>query len=79
MAWLVHLDHVVAVVGYTQDAWLVRSSWGSSWGEGGYIRLTRKNDNVTFVNTSPSEGDACRPFPKQQHVKGECGLLFDPS
>ena len=33
------LDHAVLLVGYTANAWIVKNSWGPSWGENGYIRL----------------------------------------
>lgn len=28
--------HAVAVVGWTKDSFIIRNSWGTSWGDGGY-------------------------------------------
>jgi len=38
-----NLDHAVIVVGWgtsgSTEYWTVRNSWGTSWGEKGYIRM----------------------------------------
>jgi C1A family cysteine protease len=40
-------NHCVQIVGINQeeDYWLVRNSWGSSWGENGYIRMKLVSTN----------------------------------
>jgi cathepsin L len=73
------LDHGVQLVGYTKEAWIVRNSWGPNWGEKGYIRISRASDSKTFKDTKPSDGVACYPYPEEQTVGGECGILFDTS
>ena len=35
------IDHAVTIVGYTKDAWIIKNSWGPTWGEDGYLLLER--------------------------------------
>ena len=38
------LNHVVQLVGYTDEFWIVKNEWGQDWGENGYIRITRNSN-----------------------------------
>jgi len=44
----IDINHVVVLDGYGSDPvlgdyWLIRNSWGTSYGENGYIRLARES------------------------------------
>lgn len=56
-------NHAVLVVGYGADPssgekfWIVKNSWGNSWGEKGFFRIRRGNDECAI------ESMAVQSFP----------------
>eukprot|EP00933_Yihiella_yeosuensis_P033040 TRINITY_DN2674_c0_g1_i2.p1 TRINITY_DN2674_c0_g1~~TRINITY_DN2674_c0_g1_i2.p1 ORF type:complete len:387 (+),score=99.53 TRINITY_DN2674_c0_g1_i2:97-1257(+) len=83
------IDHAVLAMGYGRDHetgmdyYLIRNSWGSSWGEsGGYIRLQRLKDDEgdaghCGTDHNPKAGVGCDGGPPTLPVCGMCGVLSD--
>ncbi|VDN01149.1 unnamed protein product [Thelazia callipaeda] len=49
-------NHAVLIVGYDGTKkripyWLIKNSWGTSWGDNGYMKLIRNNHNTCGVAT----------------------------
>lgn len=79
------IDHAVMLIGYGHtdsklNYWTLQNSWGKDWGEGGYIRMLRKDDEETKHcgwDDDPMIGSGCEGSPPEVYVCGMCGLLYD--
>lgn len=69
-----------------EDYYLIRNSWGSGWGENGYIRIKRGEDDSTncVMDDEPLLGIGCELDDNGYQVDvqpvqvcGESAVLFD--
>lgn len=80
------INHAVVLAGYGEDAgkiyWLIQNSWGSFWGEGGFIRMQRQKTDKEEAgycgwDRSPEVGSGCKGGPSKVWMCGTCGILYD--
>ena len=63
-----YVNHWAVIQGYGTDGvtgmdyWLVRNSWGTDWGENGFVRIA--------MTTEPADG--------MGRMIGICGVGYDP-
>jgi len=80
-----NIDHAVQLVGYGtmggKDYWLVRNSWGASWGEQGYIKIERfgEGKEPCGIDARPGDGFGCAGGPSTIQVCGTSGILSGSS
>eukprot|EP00927_Polykrikos_kofoidii_P072269 TRINITY_DN68403_c0_g1_i1.p1 TRINITY_DN68403_c0_g1~~TRINITY_DN68403_c0_g1_i1.p1 ORF type:complete len:465 (-),score=62.19 TRINITY_DN68403_c0_g1_i1:234-1520(-) len=77
------LGHAVVLVGFggkgDKKYWKIQNSWGSDWGENGFIRLKRWTSEEKFcgIDNQPRKGVGCIGGPDEVPVCGMCGMLYD--
>lgn len=80
------INHAVVLVGYGETPtghkyWLIQNSWGDQWGEGGFLRLSRRTNTAEQRycgwDNAPQDGSGCADGPSRVRVCGACGILYD--
>jgi len=46
-----YTDHSVLLIGYTETEWIIKNSWSTSWGLGGFGYISRNADNDCCIGS----------------------------
>jgi len=57
------LDHAITAIGYTEDYFIVKNSWGTTWGQDGYVWISSSTEYNNGLG-------ACGIFSQPQYPKG---------
>mmetsp|Transcript_115231 Transcript_115231/g.229561 ORF Transcript_115231/g.229561 Transcript_115231/m.229561 type:complete len:438 (+) Transcript_115231:68-1381(+) len=79
------INHAVVLVGFGTVGgakyWHIQNSWGPNWGEAGFIKLLRRNEESENAycgwDHKPEMGTGCQGGPSEVYVCGSCGILYD--
>ena len=75
-------NHAVEIVDYSRDDpnyrgtpyWVVKNSWGDMWGEGGYFRIARGQNQLTVFVTITGTSQASPPAPTPSLTTSLCDV-----
>ena len=77
------IDHGVLIVGFDDNNnppyWIVKNSWGRSWGENGYIRVEKGTDQCLITSLPCSSQVSKGPSPPTPAPSGPSGPTPAPS
>ena len=75
------IDHGVLIVGYddthTPPYWVIKNSWGASWGESGYIRVQKGTDQCLLTSYPCSSVVGGAPSTPAPTPSSNCGQWID--
>merc|ERR1712146_551381 len=74
-----NLNHGVLATGYTSEYIKIKNSWGTSWGEAGYIRVKRSTSGADHTASTTARTPTQRAQLRQSRCEpkfGEPGFIF---
>lgn len=72
-----NIDHAVAIVGYTENDYIIKNSWGTDWGEHGFFKLKRGvnacglAEYVSYITDASIEHQAKKTGPFKDATNSE--------